>query len=135
MAILITGSAGFVALNVAENLLAAGRDVIGLDRIALPDRARRGFAALPGRFTLIGGSILSAADLSRAMTIAPIEAVIHCAVITAGSHARKPIRDHRRGERPGRGGHHDGGGATRSFLASSIRVPARSMVLPRETCR
>ena len=89
MAILITGTAGFVALNVAEYLLAAGRDVIGLDRIALPDRARRGFAALPGRFTLIGGSILSAADLSRAMTIAPIEAVIHCAVITAGSSREK----------------------------------------------
>jgi nucleoside-diphosphate-sugar epimerase len=89
MAILITGAAGFVALNVAEYLLAAGRDVIGLDRIALPDRASRGFAALPGRFTLIGGSILSAADLSRAMTIAPIEAVIHCAVITAGSSREK----------------------------------------------
>ena len=64
MAILITGAAGFVALNVAEYLLTAGRDVIGLDRIALPERARRSFAALPGRFTLIGGSILSAADLT-----------------------------------------------------------------------
>jgi nucleoside-diphosphate-sugar epimerase len=49
----------------------------------------RAFAALPGRFTLIGGSILSAADLRRALTIAPIEAVIHCAVITAGSAREK----------------------------------------------
>ncbi|MGC1413331.1 MAG: NAD(P)-dependent oxidoreductase [Acetobacteraceae bacterium] len=89
MAILITGAAGFVALNVAEYLLTAGRDVIGLDRIALPERARRSFAALPGRFTLIGGSILSAADLTRALTSAPIEAVIHCAVITAGSAREK----------------------------------------------
>jgi UDP-glucuronate 4-epimerase len=85
MAILITGAAGFVALNVAEYLLTAGRDVVGLDRIALPERACRSFAALAGRFTLIGGSILSEADLSRALTIAPAEAVIHCAVITAGS--------------------------------------------------
>jgi nucleoside-diphosphate-sugar epimerase len=85
MAILITGAAGFVALNVAEYLLTAGRDVVGLDRIALPERACRSFAALAGRFTLIGGSILSEADLSRALTIAPVEAVIHCAVITAGS--------------------------------------------------
>jgi nucleoside-diphosphate-sugar epimerase len=85
MAILITGAAGFVALNVVEHLLGAGRDVVGLDRIALPERARRHFATLPGRFTLIGGSILSGADLRRALTIAPVEAVIHCAVITAGS--------------------------------------------------
>jgi nucleoside-diphosphate-sugar epimerase len=89
MAILITGAAGFVALNIAEHLLSAGRDVVGLDRIPLPPRAARDFAVLPGRFTLIGGSILSAADLSRALTIAPIEAVVHCAVITAGAAREK----------------------------------------------
>jgi nucleoside-diphosphate-sugar epimerase len=85
MATLVTGAAGFVALNVVEHLLRAGRDVVGLDRIPLPDRAAREFAELPGRLTMIGGSVLSDADLSRAMTAAPIEAVIHCAVITAGS--------------------------------------------------
>ncbi len=91
MAILVTGAAGFVALNVVEHLLAAGRDVLGLDRIPLPARAEREFASLPGRFTLIGGSILSDADLSRALTMRPIEAVIHCAVITAG--ARREMAD------------------------------------------
>jgi nucleoside-diphosphate-sugar epimerase len=85
MAILVTGAAGFVALNVVEHLLTAGRQVVGLDRIPLPTRAVRDFAALPGHLTMIGGSILSDADLSRALTIAPVEAVIHCAVITAGS--------------------------------------------------
>jgi UDP-glucuronate 4-epimerase len=89
MAILVTGAAGFVALNIVEHLLSAGRDVVGLDRIPLPPRAARDFAALPGRFTLIGGSILSGADLSRALTIAPVEAVIHCAVITAGTAREK----------------------------------------------
>jgi nucleoside-diphosphate-sugar epimerase len=89
MAILVTGAAGFVALNIVEHLLSTGRDVVGLDRIPLPSRALRDFAALPGRFTLIGGSILSAADLSRALTIAPVEAVIHCAVITAGAAREK----------------------------------------------
>jgi nucleoside-diphosphate-sugar epimerase len=89
MTILVTGAAGFVALNIVEHLLTAGRDVIGLDRIPLPSRASRDFAALPGRFTLIGGSILSAADLSRALTMAPVEAVIHCAVITAGTAREK----------------------------------------------
>src|SRR5215475_9042059 len=89
MAILITGAAGFVALNIVEHLLRAGRDVVGLDRIALPERARREFATLPGLFTLIGGSILSSADMRRALTVAPVEAVIHCAVITAGSAREK----------------------------------------------
>src|SRR5580698_429589 len=63
-AILIT-DAGFVALNVVGHPLTAGRAVVGLDRIALPARAQRRFAALPGRFTFIGGSILSTADLRR----------------------------------------------------------------------
>jgi nucleoside-diphosphate-sugar epimerase len=85
MAILVTGAAGFVALNVVEHLLTAGRDVVGLDRIPLPKRAVREFTALPGRLTMIGGSILSDADLSGALTMLPIEAVIHCAVITAGA--------------------------------------------------
>jgi nucleoside-diphosphate-sugar epimerase len=84
MAILVTGAAGFVALNVVEHLLRAGRDVVGLDRIPLPERAARDFARLPGRLTMIDGSILSDADLSIALTTAPVEAVIHCAVITAG---------------------------------------------------
>lgn len=89
MAILVTGAAGFVALNVVEHLLAAGRDVVGLDRIPLPRRAARDFAALPGQLILVGGSILSEADLSRALTMRPIEAVIHCAVITAGDRREK----------------------------------------------
>lgn len=90
MTILVTGAAGFVGLNVVEHLLAAGRPVVGLDRIDLPPRARRTFAGLPGHLTWIGGSILSDADLSRALTMAPVaghsvDAVIHCAVITSGS--------------------------------------------------
>jgi UDP-glucuronate 4-epimerase len=89
MATLVTGAAGFVALNIVEHLLAAGREVVGLDRIALPERARRDFARLPGRFTLIGSSILSFADVRRALTIAPVDVVIHCAVITAGAAREK----------------------------------------------
>src|ERR1700753_4448963 len=89
MAVLITGAAGFVALNTVECLLRPRRDVVGLDRIAPPDRAQRDFAKLPGCFTLIAGTVLSDADLRRALTAAPIEAVIHCAVITAGAAREK----------------------------------------------
>ncbi len=48
MAILITGAAGFVALNIVEHLLAAGREVVGLDRIGLPERARQCVRAIAG---------------------------------------------------------------------------------------
>ena len=89
MAILLTGAAGFVALNVAEYLLRAGHAVVGFDMISLPERASREFAALPGQFRMIGGSICSAADLRQALTAAPIETVVHCAVITAGSSREK----------------------------------------------
>jgi dTDP-glucose 4,6-dehydratase len=85
MGILVTGAAGFVGLNVVEHLLTAGRDVVGLDRIPLPERAVREFAALPGQLSMIGGSVLSDVDLSRALTVLPVQAVIHCAVITAGT--------------------------------------------------
>jgi nucleoside-diphosphate-sugar epimerase len=91
MAILVTGAAGFVALNVVEHLLTAGREVVGLDRIPLPARAVRDFAALPGRLTMVAGSILSQSEVSQALRAGPIEAVIHCAVITAGP--RREIDD------------------------------------------
>jgi nucleoside-diphosphate-sugar epimerase len=85
MAVLVTGAAGFVALNVVEHLLRAGRAVVGLDTISLPDRAAQCFAALPGRLTMRAGSILSEADLTGALAAADVDTVIHCAVITAGS--------------------------------------------------
>jgi nucleoside-diphosphate-sugar epimerase len=85
MAIFVTGAAGFVGLNVVENLLAAGRDVIGFDRLELPPRATQTFAGLPGRFTPAHGSVLSAGDLDHALAAGPVEAAIHCAVITAGT--------------------------------------------------
>lgn len=89
MAILVTGAAGFVGLNVLEHLLAAGREVAGLDQIPLPDRALRDFADLPGKLTMTSGSIMSAMDLQRALTAQPVEAVVHCAVITAGAQREK----------------------------------------------
>jgi nucleoside-diphosphate-sugar epimerase len=56
-----------------------------LDRIALPARAARDFAALPGRLRMLEGTVESEADLARAFGAAPVEAAVHCAVVTAGS--------------------------------------------------
>lgn len=85
MTILVTGGAGFVGLNVVEHLLRAGRDVVAFDRLDLPARAATTFASLPGRLALIHGSVLSASDLDHAFGSGPIEAAVHCAVITAGT--------------------------------------------------
>ncbi len=85
MAYLVTGAAGFVGLNVTEHLLRAGHSVIGFDQLGLPAKAQQAFATLPGRLASISGTVLSAADLSAALNAGPVEKVIHCAVITAGS--------------------------------------------------
>jgi nucleoside-diphosphate-sugar epimerase len=41
MALLATGAAGLIALNIVEHLLSAGRDLVGPDRIPLPPRVAR----------------------------------------------------------------------------------------------
>ena len=84
MAILVTGAAGFVGLNVTEALLAAGQAVVAFDALPLPAAAEAAFAALPGRLLAAEGDIRSAGDLDRAFALAPIAAVLHAAVITAG---------------------------------------------------
>jgi nucleoside-diphosphate-sugar epimerase len=84
VAILVTGAAGFVALNFLEALLGAGRAAIAFDRQPIPPAARARFARLPGRLVEVTGDIRSAANLDRAFAAGPIEAVMHAAVITAG---------------------------------------------------
>lgn len=49
MKILVTGASGFVGLNILEKLLADGCEVGAVANTPLPERARRAFAALPGR--------------------------------------------------------------------------------------
>ena len=50
MRAVIVGGAGFVGLNIAEAMLAAGHDVTVFDRAAVPAAATAAFAGLPGRF-------------------------------------------------------------------------------------
>ena len=49
MTTLITGGAGFVALNVAQTLLERGEDVALLDRAAPPAAALAAWTRLAGR--------------------------------------------------------------------------------------
>lgn len=84
MTTLVTGAAGFVALATIEALLARGDTVVAFDRAPIPAEARAAFARLPGRMVEVGGDVRSAADLARAFAAAPVDRVLHAAVITAG---------------------------------------------------
>ena len=84
-AILVTGGAGFVGLNVVEALLARGEHVVVFGReAALPDPATRLFAALPGRLEVVQGDVRDAAALRNLFAARRIGAVFPFAAITAG---------------------------------------------------
>lgn len=84
-AILITGGAGFVGLNLAEALLARGESVVLFGQEpALPAAAEAAFARLPGRCTLVRGDVTDAAALGAVFAAQRIAAVFPFAAITSG---------------------------------------------------
>lgn len=85
--ILLTGGAGFVGLNVAEQLLARGEDLLLLDLSPPPP----GFLKA-GRFE--SGDVTDGVALERVFSSAKIEKIIHLAAITADPErdAREPRR-------------------------------------------
>jgi nucleoside-diphosphate-sugar epimerase len=84
-AILITGGAGFVGLNLAEALLARGEHVVVFGReAALPDPAPHLFRTLPGRLEVVQGDVTDAASLRDLFRARPIDRVLPFAAITAG---------------------------------------------------
>lgn len=80
--IIVTGGSGFIGLNIVERLLADGADVLLLDANALPERAVRDFAKLPGTLEMRRCDVADAASL-RAAIRAPADAIIHAAAITS----------------------------------------------------
>jgi nucleoside-diphosphate-sugar epimerase len=83
-AVLITGGAGFVGLNVTEALLARGEQVVIFGREALPEPAARAFAPLPGRLAVVEGDVRDAAALGALFAAHAIDRVLPFAAITAG---------------------------------------------------
>jgi nucleoside-diphosphate-sugar epimerase len=84
MAVLVTGGAGFVGLNLVEALLARGEAVVVFGREALPAPAAAAFARLPGQLTLLQGDVRDADALASAFAAARIDAVFPFAAVTSG---------------------------------------------------
>lgn len=84
MTTLITGGAGFVGLNIAEQLLSAGETVVVYGLQAPPEMAIRAFEALPGQLSVQVGDVRDRALLLKTMREHGILNVIHGAAITAG---------------------------------------------------
>ena len=87
MTTLITGAGGFIGLNVTEQLLAAGLDVVALSTGPLHPEALRSFKRLPGGLHVETGDICDADVIRGVFRRHPIERVLHTAAITAGPDA------------------------------------------------
>lgn len=85
--ILLTGGAGFVGLNVAEQLLARGEEVVLFDLKPPP-------AAFAGNATVVHGDVSDSQAVERVFAKHPANRVIHAAAVTAGVErdAREPRR-------------------------------------------
>lgn len=85
MAYLITGGAGFVGMNLIEQLLGRGERVVVFGKDPFPPGAEQTFAKLPGTVTLVNGDVRDRAALTRVFQEHGIERLFHGAVITAGA--------------------------------------------------
>lgn len=84
-AILVTGGAGFVGLNLVEALLARAEHVVVFGHeAALPDPAPAVFARLPGRLEVVQGDVRDEAALREVFRTRRIGAVFPFAAVTAG---------------------------------------------------
>src|SRR2546422_28094 len=92
--ILVTGGAGFVGLNVVEQLLARGEEVALFDLNALPPAAKTDFSNFKGKLTVTEGDTTDGGEVNVLFSKLAIDRVIHLAAITAGAErdAREPRR-------------------------------------------
>ncbi len=93
-AILVTGGAGFVGLNLVEALLGRGEHVLVFGQeAALPEPAPTRFARLSGRLEVIQGDVRDADTLRAVFKNRRIGAVFPFAAVTAGP-AREAAEPH-----------------------------------------
>jgi UDP-glucose 4-epimerase len=90
MAILVTGGAGFVGINVVHALLERGDEVVLFDAADLPPGAERTLRPWQRALTVERGSVVDADAVASVLERRPIDRVIHAAAITSG-----PVREAR----------------------------------------
>ncbi|HWJ73159.1 MAG TPA: NAD(P)-dependent oxidoreductase [Kaistia sp.] len=83
MSILVTGASGFVGLNIVEQLLRAGEQVVALADRPLPPIAAFVFSELPGRLTNMCADIRHQDGIRRILTEQKVTRVLHAAAITS----------------------------------------------------
>ena len=83
MTTLIAGGCGFIGLNIAEACLAAGDDVILMDRNDPPAAAVRAFAALPGAWRHAMVDVTSETQVARVFAEQAVHEVYYGAAITS----------------------------------------------------
>lgn len=84
MTTLITGGAGFVGLNIAQQLLNHGEDVVIFDRSSQPASLGLALDDLPGKLRWVVGSVTDAGSLETAIEEHGVNRLVHGAAITAG---------------------------------------------------
>jgi nucleoside-diphosphate-sugar epimerase len=78
--VLVTGAAGFVAINVVRALAARGHRVVAFDHRAADDAARAYAGASVGWMI---GDVRDAAALARAIKTHAVDVIVHAAAVTA----------------------------------------------------
>ena len=85
MTVLVTGGAGFIGINLAEELIARGRRVVLLDWHDMPNPALKVLQKRDHSLSFIRGDVRDRKMLKGAFRDLGIKRVIHAAVITAGA--------------------------------------------------
>jgi UDP-glucuronate 4-epimerase len=91
--LLITGASGFVGLNLLQQALAAGQDVVGLSATPVAPAVLDLFRALPGRCTEVVGDVRDRALLGSLMRGHAVDRVAHLAAITASAARERVAAD------------------------------------------
>ena len=119
----ITGGAGFIGSHLAEELLAAGHDVVGLDDLSTGRADNLSAVAGHPRFRLVEGSILDAAAVTE--LAAGADWVFHLAAAVGrvrhpGPDAGQPAHQHPRHRE--RGGRRAPASGARLLVASTSEI-------------